>query len=59
MSTKTLTVTMTEDEMKALEQFISRVNLNAKEVPVWNGLIATFSRAVQTPVDESEVDYVE
>ena len=35
MSEQTLVVRMTETQMKALEQFISRVNLNAKEVGVF------------------------
>lgn len=42
---KTISIELTETQMKALEQFIGRVNLNAKEVPVWNDLIAAFNNA--------------
>jgi hypothetical protein len=43
-------VRLTENQMKALEAFIGRVQLNAKEVGAFNDLMNAFQQA--TPVDE-------
>lgn len=49
----TLIVRLTEDQMKTLEAFISRVNLNAKEVNAFNALIQALSQA--SPEEEPAV----
>lgn len=43
-------VKLSGDQVKALEAFIGRVQLNAKEVPAFNDLMSAFQRA--TPVDD-------
>lgn len=45
MEEKTFLVKITEGQMKALEQFIGRVNLNAKEVQAFTALMAVFAAA--------------
>lgn len=47
MEQKIITVRLNEDQVKALEQFIGRVNLNAKEVAAFNDLMAAFGSAAQ------------
>jgi hypothetical protein len=40
-----LVVRMNENQMKALEAFIGRVQLNAKEVAAFNDLMSVFQKA--------------
>ena len=47
---ESILVKLSGDQVKALEAFIGRVQLNAKEVPAFNDLMTAFQKA--TPVDD-------
>jgi len=49
---ETMIVKLTEKQMQALEAFIGRVQLNAKEVAAFNDLMNAFNTA--TPADSVE-----